>query len=425
MSRSANTLIQRSTCAGFVLVGVVMFVLALTILAISLFSLSSYEAQFYGESSNSLQAFYSATGGLERARFVLATQKTLQSVTNSLAQPGGLEGVTYARARYTDGAQESTGTIDFSSSRLIAIRVLGVCNGQKRMVQALFQPKTVLDYYKRLVTTSDAMTGLSFGGFLQNQARAFLIGDAMQNSTDTTSWATAGARPRFLPHNDPIPVPALNTFFADHFNDPATQDVALPPDGKYLLQGTPGGGPTFFRTRSAPPSPYSLWDIANTSPEIDVKGTVVWMLDRGARFDFGVTVNGQPSDCLIIVARDGLFLGEHAGVYTFAGLTSDKVPVIIVTDSYFRDEQFVNNPSGTTNVNYLSAFASQVSIVGPTLGGSMTLTHDPNSPNDSSGGLIDRLYGEGALPNPSPGASLTQVSGHWAELDPDNPPQPN
>ena len=32
--------------SGFVLIGVVIFVLALTIIGISLFSLSSYEAQF-------------------------------------------------------------------------------------------------------------------------------------------------------------------------------------------------------------------------------------------------------------------------------------------------------------------------------------------------------------------------------------------
>src|SRR5882762_4373424 len=101
---------------GFVLVGVVMFVLALTILGISLFGLSTYEAQFYGESSNALQAFYSAAGGIERAKFVLVSQKTLESVTDNLTQPGGVEGVVYARAWFTDDPQDSTGPIDLSSS---------------------------------------------------------------------------------------------------------------------------------------------------------------------------------------------------------------------------------------------------------------------------------------------------------------------
>ena len=64
--------------------GVVMFVLALTILGISLFGLSSYEAQFFGTSSDGSQAFYSAVGGIERAKFVLARKKHYEDVALNL-----------------------------------------------------------------------------------------------------------------------------------------------------------------------------------------------------------------------------------------------------------------------------------------------------------------------------------------------------
>ena len=48
---------------GFMLVGVVMFMLALTILGMSLFALSSYEAQFYTASASREQSMQNAESG--------------------------------------------------------------------------------------------------------------------------------------------------------------------------------------------------------------------------------------------------------------------------------------------------------------------------------------------------------------------------
>src|SRR6266487_6565136 len=71
---------------GFVLVGVVMLVLALTILGLSLFSLSSFESQFLGRSLDGACAFHAANGGLDRARFALAATESLQSVRVGLPE---------------------------------------------------------------------------------------------------------------------------------------------------------------------------------------------------------------------------------------------------------------------------------------------------------------------------------------------------
>src|SRR5436309_4094894 len=76
----------RGSGRGFVLVGVVMLVLALTILGLSLFSLSSFESQFLGRSLDGACAFHAANGGLDRARFALAATESLQSVRAGLPE---------------------------------------------------------------------------------------------------------------------------------------------------------------------------------------------------------------------------------------------------------------------------------------------------------------------------------------------------
>ena len=119
---------------GFVLVGVVMFVLALTILGLSLFALSSYEAQFQTSSYLSGQAFNVAQSGVEHVKFVLAHKKRLQDVRTSLYP----NGVVYARARCLNGefVPDSVGKVeDLPDGAQLEIRVLANLNGERRMVE--------------------------------------------------------------------------------------------------------------------------------------------------------------------------------------------------------------------------------------------------------------------------------------------------
>lgn len=399
--------------SGFVLIGVVMFVLALTILGLSLFGLSSYEAQFYQQSNDKAQAFYLANGGLDWVRFVLVSKRTLQSV--SLPYCTYPEGIVYAKARYADGGQESTGTIDFAQGRTIEMRAMSEVHGARQFVRAYFTPNSDFDCYKRLATAYD---DVGFGGLLNNVSHAFAYGGVMENSTDTLTWAMAGKSPMYLAHADSVPMPAVSSYLASHFNGAQDTPVQSSPYKLYA-----GASPyRFFRTRALPSAPNSFWDQLNAHPVIDVQGTVIWMFDRGMRFDNHVTVTG--SGCLIIVAKDGFFpfagSGENAGIYFFGGIDSDQVPVFLVTDSIARDDQGANNTNGTTEIDYVSIFANEVSIVGPPGSGSMSLHHDPSSPNDQPGGLIDRLYDQGLLPN-SVGSGFSPVHGQWAQLDPYQP----
>ena len=100
--------------AGFVLIGVIIFVLALTIIGISLFSLSSYEAQFLQRSLDGEQAFQSAVGGIERARFALCATSRLDAVS---AAPGR-ENVIAATAFQVRGSDSiSTGPVEWVANQ--------------------------------------------------------------------------------------------------------------------------------------------------------------------------------------------------------------------------------------------------------------------------------------------------------------------
>ena len=126
---------------GFVLVGVVMLVLALTILGLSLFSLSSYEAQFLRQTRDSEQSFVSALGGLERAKCLLDATDNLGSVKASMP---GIENVTAAVAIQDPfgGGPDSTGAVDWDGANIL-IQVRTSYRGQQRIVQAVFDPEKV------------------------------------------------------------------------------------------------------------------------------------------------------------------------------------------------------------------------------------------------------------------------------------------
>ena len=111
--------------AGFILPGVVMFVLVLTIIGLSLFSLSSYEAQFLHQTLRKTEAFYEASSAIDRARFVLMSTRNLSSVS-AMSGTGSIE---YAVAVQ---GNDSTGTVDWNSEDSVLVRVRTNKNNEKR-----------------------------------------------------------------------------------------------------------------------------------------------------------------------------------------------------------------------------------------------------------------------------------------------------
>ena len=79
---------------GFILVGVVTFMLALTILGLSLFALSSYEAQFFFASASREQSLQRAESGMELVKALISSTALLQDAHKAEGQYG----ITHAMA---------------------------------------------------------------------------------------------------------------------------------------------------------------------------------------------------------------------------------------------------------------------------------------------------------------------------------------
>jgi hypothetical protein len=437
---------------GFVLVGVVMFVLALTILGLSLFALSSYEGQFVSRSSTSSDALDVAMSGLEHAKFVLASRGRLEDVGTSLYPAG----VVYASARRADdpAPADTTGAL-FSptDSSNITIRVLANVDGERRMVEAQYKPDQTPQLYKRLMTIQDSL---------------IVRHDASTDPPDTNSWSAcdnyyfqgeiyegghAGTSWRSCVRglsassrsNVTLPLPDVQAFFGEHLYAAGTRDAGIPVDrtghndlSYYLDTGNaPAGQVNYFRTENADTRGLcSLYIPSDGRQFFRVKGWVVWMLPQGLNSYGRVRVVGTTgNDCLVIVAgasQDpdcpypydyGRYLGiEFSQSFNANSNFSAPVPVILVTDGWFLNEHW-HRTFRDSDADYLSVFAKSAGFWGPEDPNTMTLRHNSWDSNDDPGGLIDKLCDLGALPNAQSGSlAFRSVPGTWRELNPDNPP---
>ncbi len=133
---------------GFVLVGVVIFVMALTILGLSVFSLSSYEAQFMRQAMQEQQAYNDAMSGFERAKYMLTVSPyRLESVQSNL--PAGVDSTIAWQAGNTAGPVSWGGQV--------MLRVRASRGNSTQAYVAWFVPELREDQYKRLITSSSGM----------------------------------------------------------------------------------------------------------------------------------------------------------------------------------------------------------------------------------------------------------------------------
>jgi hypothetical protein len=219
-------------------------------------------------------------------------------------------------------------------------------------------------------------------------------------------WSLAAA-------TEPPPVPEVHSFIDQHL----PEAVPFAPDHGYSSHT--------FTLSSGQADPKNVGYITTSGcdnivfgsslylPQFDIdhptvqtfniQGRVVWMLRDGLRIDGHVIVHGDLSnDCLVIVAGTSK---DHDtppvpgigafGIEFSAGIESN-IPVILVTDGWFFNEQFALSPSGS--VPYLSVFARAALFWGsPDF--DMDLFHPGGSSYDNPGDLIDELCEQGALPN--------------------------
>ena len=415
--------------AGFVLIGVVIFVIALTIIGMSLYSLSSYEAQFLQRSLDGEQAFQSAVGGIERAKFALTSPLPLPSyVLDNVRRSLPLENVTAAVAIQNG---DSTGTVDWHGTD-VTIRVTAEVNGARRTVEGRFKPSLVNNIYAQAITTSghitvDAAANADPSSPPTDRSHTIdLTGRIWQGGTPVdTSWTLIlrSWLPPIL--TDPVDPPAVAQFLSGHPSPTAAQFIPGPPP-RYILDAGPGHPALayFGVPVGTAASAFSLWDGTSVGPEIQVTGCAVWLFPRGVRFDYQVQVTGHgPDDCLVIVAdASGTCTDDStAGIWFFGGLQAN-IPVILVADGRIY-VQHLNNYDGYSEAPDITLYARDVCLTGPNripvthpppaVPPHMSLTHDPTGRLDTY--WVPWLAGQGALPNLTSvsGRELTFVPGSW------------
>ncbi len=414
---------RRFSESGFVLVGVVMMVLALTILGLSLFSLSSYEAQFMNRSLDSEQALQCAIAGLDRARFALSVSPNhLEQVKSNLPY----EYVVNVTATQTQGGvPDTTGPIEWGGSD-ITIQSTAAFRSATRTVIGNYQAQMVDNWYKRLLTVgSGGITQYSTvgGSSLPACGTVALFDSIWVNKPPPAPWVVTvppptppalgclggsfGVNPRF------VPIPTVDPFMTYPATDvPSSLSMDLnlgPPNAVHYYRTNDGPGPSGATN-------FSYYNALTSPVTVHVQGLAVWILPRGFRSEGEVQFvsSGNPSDCLVMIAKDGTIIqgGKtfRGGIWFFGGANSPNLPLILVSDGGVKFECF-NSPGLLQLLPHLSTFADSVIITGPSQASGVLLTmHYDAAKMDTT---IDKLSAAGALPNAASASPLALKPGSW------------
>lgn len=284
---------RRGKDRGFVLVGVVMMVLALTIIGLSLYSLSGYESQFFGRSLFDRQALYTASGGVELAKNLLSTplgsppEYRLSNVTRAI----GREGIVSALAWQEDPA-DSSGPLDWSKN--VNVRIGVDVHGVQRTVEAQFSGGIRRNPYHHLFTCPDAIVNINPNP--GNNRPTILVGKIWQTirSSADTAWTQSlddDTRIQFV--QGEAPEPAAAAFISAHGpGDAAGISWGQGPATTYLdMDAGSDTGVRYFHstpdestTHHATLSPYFDF-FSQRRVIVRVRGTAIWLVPRGTQIE--------------------------------------------------------------------------------------------------------------------------------------------
>lgn len=423
---------------GFVLVGVVMFVLALTILGLSLFSLSSYEAGFFQRSLDQERATQRAAGGVQLVQRLVAMGPS-DLGRAKLAQ--GRLGITYANAWQETGATlDSVGAVNWS--KRVHIRVRTQVGASVRTVEGQFVPTQEINPYKRLITSNGRVFYNFFDGTFSRAGTTTLNGGVWQTVTSSadTAWTTHVAWPSGRPVRTQVaPVPQVTGFLASNLSGSTTQvawqDSTTPNHELKLDAGSTAGAFRFFRSPVKDSSAYVYPSLANSFDFFDIKpmtihvrGTCVWMVPAGIRFESRVIIDNKtfgggggagPHTLVIVAGPNGRLTTPQdyrdIGIWFFSGLQiDDNVRVFLVTDGELRLEDF--GGANRSDMDGVNLFCDGLFLMGPRVPptGSRYMSLRYRTDMD---GLVDDLIAAGRLPAGGTAAatSFALVPGSWRE----------
>ncbi len=442
---------------GFVLVGVVMFVLALTILGLSLYAISGYEGQFLTDTQAEEQALFRAEGGMALAQSLLSVSPYKLDQSHFAEDYEGIVRAT-AWQRTSAGLLDSTSYLDWSKN--VVLRVSTRVGNQTKVVQQEFSPQQRYSPYRRLFTARLIEYTSRDGSNFNRANSAHLNGPRqavwqyVRNASDT-SWVRDvywdSGRPMLTVET---PTPDVAGYFSSNFTG---ADSAAYPDNsggehRVVLDAGSDVATRAFRNPRIAPNAANL-DLADcygfyctSELKVEVRGTCVWMAPDGIRFDNRVTfkrasgANANPT-LIIVTGPNGRDL--NFGDYRDVGLwffddgvkVEGGVRVIIVSSGHVRLEVAEQgggggggfaHPGGMDppggggggggtsyefTLPFLNVFADHITMMGPRQqDGEMNLAY-----SSTMDALIDDLVARGVLPVASGQAAggFTPVADSW------------
>ena len=426
---------------GFILVGVVMFMLALTILGLSLFALSSYEGQFFAASAAREQSLQDSESGMELIKVLLAAKGSkLEDANRAVGQMGVTSAMAYQWRSDVPTDTTSVGPVNWDTTMVqdpshvgVVIVVTAKSGGVERTLQARFVPGVTENPYQHLLA---AGTGVSVNtnnspspSVLEITGRVWQpVASAADTAwTDHVDWTSGLPIERGKP-----PAPLVHDFVQQHW--PAAED----PNGDFdhddngynlQLSGVKDV-PTFFRSPTSPIKAGEGDDYQHTAYsfyvgdelDITVKGIAVWVIPKGACFKKRVTVDADASpSTLVIVAEPSMDdpADGNRGLWFDGGLRiKDGVSVYLVSQgdiSVLHDDHDSQGRSNTASTISIVA-GGRIEIGGPESSDAFTLGYDPSLMDLVS----DQLLAQGALPPVigGTGANFAVVRQTWLETTP-------
>jgi hypothetical protein len=418
---------------GFILVGVVTFMLALTILGLSLFALSSYEAQFFVASEAREQSLQNSESGMELVKTLMAAPGArLEDAHRAEGQFGITHAYAYQWRSGLPTDTSSTGPVNRDSSLVVVVAAKS--GGVERALLAQFIPGMVENPYQRLLASGQGIMvdteNSTDPSTVQLSGRVWhpVNSDADTAWTNNLDWNSGRPIQRGMP---PLPDARSLVDARVGFASQAGSDFNDANDYQMFFPGskTPGSlTPTFFRSPDIRPSiagetgdaeypKYTFYIAANLT--ISVRGVAVWLLPGGACFKDQVILNrldNSVPSTLVIVAEPGS--DANRGICFKGGLkvTDNDLHVFLVSNGDISVIHHNDDDNSNDAQNLSIVAGGHIELGGPEGSKAFKLSYDPSSMD----ALADQLLAQQALPQVfgGTGTGFLAVRPSWVEITP-------
>jgi hypothetical protein len=406
---------------GFILLGVVMFMLALTILGLSLFSLSSYESQFFQAGLAREQAMQRSESGLELVKALLtATPNRLENANAAVGQYGITKAMAYQWRSSNANDTTSRGTVNWDST--VVIVVTSRDHGQTRTVQSRFRPGPPRNPYTNLVTCAGTIltTTQSSNATIEFQGQVW---QRVTSSADT-SWTPRVLWTSGRPFVSGTPPTVLGNTFVNTRLSSASLPTTWDPNRLTMTLRNTGTSPALFRTPASPTSgsnrtEYSQYGFfTDNLTTISVSGTCLLLAPTGICMRDRVTIAPEPgtSGTLVIVAKpNGVAPGSTNRALWFESgfqiLDPTNMKVVLVTEGDIALQAIRTNDN--RDMMALSIVAGgNLELLGPSNGKLWRMFH-----GTAMDAVLNDLVARGALPLFSGGTRTTYAyqNASWKE----------